>query len=227
MPVQAVIFDRDGVLTHFAVAEAIAFFQPLLPLTLTEIASKWTQWGAKMKFPRSVSEEHLFFQGLWNALSDEFQLSSHAHSQLLQFEYTKYLRSFADARPALLAVREQRLAVGVLSNFSLASLDHSLTAVNLADLVDAACAATVIGDAKPNVAAYQFASRALGMLPEECLFFDDEIECVMGGQAAGMHAYWVDRQRATHAVEENIVCDLTAIPQILAEFGKNSALGKK
>jgi|GEM_PF-782250 len=222
MPVKAIIFDRDGVLTHFAVTDAIAFFQPLLPLTLDEIARKWDQWGAKVAFPRTTSEEKIFFNGLWNALSDEFKLSRAAREQLLRFEYIHYLRPFADARPALLDARRRLLPIGVLSNFSLASLEDSLLAVNLADLIDAACAATVIGASKPSREAYQIASRALGVLPEECLFFDDELACVEGGRAAGMHAYWVDRRRTSHALAENIVHDLTAIPQILAEIGGTS-----
>ncbi len=218
MPIKAAIFDRDGVLAHFAIAEAIAFFQPLLPLSLNEIAQKWDEWGAKVAFPRTVAEEKIFFQGLWNALSDEFALSAQARQQLLQLEYTTFLRPFADARPALLEARQHGLAIGVLSNFSLATLDRSLEVINLADLVDAACAATVIGASKPSMAAYQIASRALGLSPADCLFFDDEPDCVAGGRAAGMHAYWVDRKRTAHALAENIVCDLSAIPQILTHI---------
>ena len=222
MQIKAVIFDRDGVLAHFAIKEAIAFFQPLLPLTLNEIARKWDEWGAKVSFPRNVAEEKVFFQGLWHALSDEFALSDAARQQLLQVDYITFLRSFPDARPALLAARQHGLAIGVLSNFSLATLDLSLEAIHLADLVDAACAATVIGASKPTLAAYQIASRALGVSPAECLFFDDEPDCVAGGRAAGMHAYWVDRSRPTHLLAENIVCDLSAIPQILADISSKN-----
>jgi FMN phosphatase YigB (HAD superfamily) len=73
----------------------------------------------------------------------------------------------------------------------------------------------VIGAAKPSPEAYRIASHALGVQPEECLFFDDEIECVKGAQAVGMGAYLVNRRSAGHVIAEGTVQDLTAIPLIL------------
>jgi putative hydrolase of the HAD superfamily len=215
MPVRAIIFDRDGVLTNFDVAAAVAFFAPRLPFSLEELALKWNQWGKRVGFPRSVAEEKIFFRNFWHAMSDEHRLAAEVRAELQQFEYTSCMRAFPDARPALSQARRLGLRIGVLSNFSLASLDASLAAVNLADLVDVACAATVIGAAKPAPEAYHFACRALCTKPEECLFFDDEIACVEGGRAVGMRAYLVDRQRAKHAFAGGIVRDLTAIPQML------------
>jgi putative hydrolase of the HAD superfamily len=220
MPICAIVFDRDGVLTNFDVAAAIAFFAPRLPFSLEELAIKWNQWGRRAGFPRSLAEEKVFFHDFWNAISDEHQLPGKVRAELLQFEYTSCLRAFPDARPMLAEARRLGLRIGVLSNFSLASLDASLAAVNLADLVDVACAATVIGAAKPASEAYLFACQTLQMPPEECLFFDDEIACVEGGRAVGMHAYLVDRQRAEHAIAEGIVRDPTAIPQALIRHGQ-------
>ena len=145
MPVKAIIFDRDGVLTFFDITVALAFFQPLLPLTLEEIGETWAIRGKKVGFPSNLAEELTFFQGFWDAISDELNLSTEIRQQLQQFDYTSCLRPFPDARPALLDARQRQLRTGVLSNFSLASLDVSLAAVHLADLVEVACAATVIG----------------------------------------------------------------------------------
>ncbi len=216
MSVKAIIFDRDGVLAHFDLKLALAFFQPLLPLTLDELADKWKRQGKKVGFPRNLAEEITFFQGFWDVISDELSLSSEIREQLQQFEYTSCMQPFGDARPTLLDIRQRKLPIGVLSNFSLASLDASLIAVNLIDLVDVACAATVIGAAKPAAEAYLTISRLLGVEPNECLFFDDEIACVEGGRAVGMHAYLVDRRRTEHALAEGVVRDLTVIAQILA-----------
>jgi putative hydrolase of the HAD superfamily len=215
MPVKAIILDRDGVLTDFDGAAATAFFQPLLPFSLAEIAERWAKWGSKVGFPRTLAAEQHFFEGFWNAIAAELDLSAAMREQLHQFDYTRMMRPFAEVRPILLQVREQGLRIGVLSNFSLASLDASLRAVGLADLIDVACAATVIGAAKPAPAAYLFTSQALGVQPAECLLFDDEIACVEGGRAVGMCAYLVDRRRTAHAFSERIISDLTAIPQIL------------
>ena len=139
-------------------------------------------------------------------------INRHVHER---FEYTSCMLPFLDARPALLEARQRKLGIGVLSNFSLASLDGSLAAVDLAELVDVACAATVIGAAKPDAKAYLTITQLLGVQPEECLFFDDEIACVEGGRAVGMQAYLVDRQSTKHEIAKGIVCDLTAVAQIL------------
>lgn len=159
--------------------------------------------------------EKIFFRGFWDALSDEFNLAVDLRQQLHQFEYTHYVRPFPEVRPILLEVRRRKVRIGVLSNFSLASLEESLAAVNLADLVDVACAATVIGAAKPAPEAYRIASHRLGIQPEECLFFDDELACVEGGRAVGMRAYLVDRRRREHALPQGVVCNLTGILEIL------------
>lgn len=217
MRVKAVIFDRDGVLTYFDVAVATAFFQPLLPFSLEEIADKWGKWGKKVGFPRNMAEEQRFFRGFWDVIAAELNLSLTIREQLHKFNYTSTMRPFSDVRPILQKLRTHGLRTGVLSNFSLASLDASLEAVELADLIDVACAATVIGAAKPTPAAYLFASQALGVQPAECLFLDDEIDCVEGGRAAGMRAYLVDRRRSEHALTEGIICNLTAIPEILRD----------
>ncbi|MCB0062710.1 MAG: hypothetical protein KDE19_11365, partial [Caldilineaceae bacterium] len=107
MAIKAIIFDRDGVLTHFAVAEAVAFFQPLLPLSLEELSNKWVQWGQLVGFPRSVSEEKRFFQTFWHRLSEELGLATEVRAQLLQVNYTAFLQPFPDARPALLDARRR------------------------------------------------------------------------------------------------------------------------
>ena len=179
-------------------------------MSLDEISDRWEAWGQQVGFPRTLSEEQTFFSGFWDQLGREFQLSSDILTQLHAFDYTTCLHPFADARPALRWARKAGLRVGVLSNFSLASLEDSLVATGLADLVDAACAATVIGVAKPAPESYLAVTRALGVEPEQCLFFDDELPCVDGARALGISAYLVDRTQATHRLSQGVVSDLSA-----------------
>lgn len=215
MNYRAVIVDRDGVLTDFEMAAAATYFAPLLPISLWEMSDRWEAWGAKVGFPRSLAEERRFFAGFWDALADEFGLDSDSRAALHGFDYTGFLKPFADVRPALDAARRAGLKIGVLSNFTLASLEPSLEATGLADAVDAACAATVIGASKPHVQAYRIAADALGVEPRECLFFDDEQPCVDGARAAGMTAYLVDRNRNEHDLAQGVVCDLSGIAAAL------------
>jgi putative hydrolase of the HAD superfamily len=219
MPIHAVVFDRDGVLTDFDLEKATRFFTPRVPLSVWEIAARWNAWGQQFGFPRDLAGETTFFHTFWDALCDEFALTPEVRADLHRFDYTSCLLTFPDVRPALEVARAAGLRTGVLSNFSLASLDASLAATGLSHLVDAACAATVIGVAKPDPAAYRMVAERLDVALADCLFFDDEVVCVEGGRRAGMTAYRVDRSRRTHALAEGIVADLSALRLLLQRLG--------
>ena len=199
MTSRALIFDRDGVLTYFDLAAAATFFAPLLPISVWEMAAQWQEFGETHGFPSSVEAEHTFFAAFWAQMRLRHGLSPAQHDALLALDYTQFVRAFPDARPALHWAHQAGFRTGVLSNFTLASLDASLCAAGLAGEIDAACAATVIGAAKPYPAAYRAIAATLGVAPGECLFFDDELICVEGAAAAGMRGYLVDRRQGPAA----------------------------
>lgn len=214
-PYQAVIFDRDGVLADVDYQAAAAFFAPLLPISLDRLAAFWQAFGEANGFPANMEEEAHFWRDFWHHLQDELSLSDEVTAQLRQLDYTRFFRPFPDARPAMLAARQRGLSIGVLSNFSLASLEPSLAAIGVDDLVDVAAAATVIGAAKPAPAAYLSVTEALGVSPEACLFFDDEMQCVHGARALNLEAYHVDRGRAEAELEGGVVVDLSVLTALL------------
>ena len=227
--IQAVVFDRDGVLTYFDTEAAAAYYHPLLPISIYELAVEWQKWGAKNGFPSSVAEEQHFFLRFWTYIGDQYALPSAHTEKLKTSRYIDYVRPFPDARPALIEAKERGLQTAVLSNFTLASLEESLIAAGLYDLVDLACASTVIGAAKPEPDAYLIVSSTLGVRPEQCLFFDDEEECVTGGSSVGMHAYLVDRRRHLPIGETKSVQDLGAVGSILDAYGvdRSSTAGRR
>lgn len=211
---RAVIFDRDGVLTHFDLPMLRELFSSLIPLPLEAVAARWQRW-CERGGPRTPSEETTFWAAFWDGICDELELGGAQRERLHAFDYTRSVRAFPEARATVLAARAHGLKVGVLSNFPLVSLDASLVAAGLADLIDVARSAPAIGAAKPDPNSYLSVTRALGVEPEECLFFDDELECVEGARAVGMTAYLVDRRRAAHSVEEGVVRDLAVLPSLL------------
>ena len=131
------------------------------------------------------------------------------------YEEQEALLHPCSARPALELVRASGRKTGVLSNFSLASLEPSLAAAGLIDLVDGICAAHVLGAAKPAAEAYHAIADALGCPPAACVMLDDEPACVEGARAAGMRAYLVDRSRAGHDLERGVVADCSALAELL------------
>lgn len=219
---RAVIFDRDGVLTHFDLPLLRESLGPLVPLSLAEIGARWQRW-CQRGGPRTAEEEAAFWAEFWDAICRELQLDEGVRQRLHAFDYTRAVRPFPDASVALMEARERRLKIGVLSNFPLASLEASLTAAGLYHAVDVALSASVIGAAKPAPASYLAMTEALGLEPEECLFLDDEADCVDGARAVGMRAYLVDRSRGEHALADGVVRGLDVLP-LLDPISQREAL---
>ncbi len=221
MAIQAVIFDRDGVLTYFDTRVVMTSLLSILPLSVEELTERWWQWEHAHGVPTDAEEEARMFTLFWERLADELSLPAGQRAKLHQFDYTTVFRAFPDARPAMAAARAHGLRVGVLSNFDLANIEATLEAVGLLDLVDVACAAPVIGAEKPARAAYEITAGKLGVPPTACLFFDDVPAYVAGAREAGLHAYHVDRGRETHNLDAGIVRDLSAITTLLKSSPKH------
>jgi FMN phosphatase YigB (HAD superfamily) len=204
------------VLLDFDLEQAARFFAPRVPLSLWAISDRWQAWGEQKGFPRSLDEEHTFFEGFWDNLCDEFALPSATRMELYRFDYATCFSVYPDVVPALQFAKASGLRVGVLSNFGLASLEQTLLNSGLASWIDVACAATVIGVSKPERAAYTITAERLGVAPEQCLFFDDEMVNVAGAVASGMQAYHVDRTLTAHRLVNITVADLSALSQLLS-----------
>jgi len=213
----AVLFDRDGVLTYFDVDAAVEFFRPLLPISLTEIARRWQALGTTIGFPRNLGEERLFWAAFWDQLSAEFVLTAEQRATLGALDYTRFIVPYPEVRSVLVQLRAQNIQLGVLSNFSLASLEQSLVTAGLAEYFEIACSAAVTGAAKPNPQAYQIALDALQVAPGQCLFFDDEADCVEGARSMGLLAFLVDRRAPAHNLAQGVIANLEAVTLLVTQ----------
>ncbi len=189
----AVILDRDGVLTSFDVESALAYINQVVPLSLDALLERWHLWGEEHGNPSTYAAEARFFKELWLSIAHDYDLESDATTRLLNFDYTNHMLVYDDVIPALEFISERGIKIGVLSNFALATLDRSLRKLGLSRFIDVACAASVIGVAKPDRNAYYAICHRLNEDPNSCLFFDDEPECVVGAYHAGLRAWLVNR----------------------------------
>ena len=213
MPIRAVIFDRDGVLSTFDMQAVAAFILPIVPQSLDELGQHWIRWTDQVGPPSSAEAEDAYWRAFWDWLAAELALDATHLAQLHHFQYLDFISVYPDSRPALLAAKNGGLQVAVLSNFSLLSLDRSLARLGLADLVDLAISATAIGVRKPDPAAFRTVTTALGVAPSECLLFDDEPPNVAAARRLGMTAYLVDRAAALHGL--GTVADLSGLADLL------------
>lgn len=222
MTIKAIIFDRDGVLTNFDTDKAEAYFKPLLPVNIEEISNYWDTWGQKQGFPKNIAEEAIFWKNFWEDFCQHFQVSPQVKEKLIKINYTEFMFAYPEARETLSALYASKVKIGVLSNFTLASLEASLSDMKLMEFIDIAHTAINIGVSKPHPEAYLIMTNALQVSPQECLFFDDEIDNVKGAEKFGMHAYYVKRSQSHHDFEHRIICDLTPVLTLLEKYNKKN-----
>ena len=98
----------------------------------------------------------------------------------------KELALFDDVAPALGALRDAGLKLGVISNMG-RELGALLEHLGLANRLDAWMSSEEAGVAKPHAAIFQAALRKAGVKPDRALFVGDSYESdVLGAQNAGM-----------------------------------------
>jgi putative hydrolase of the HAD superfamily len=185
------------VLARFDLSRARSALCSLLPLDLDELGRRIRVHEAVVGSPQSGGEERGFWLDFSRTLAAELGLDEDTRARLERFDPRDVLAVFPDARSALERARARGLRVGVLSNFTLLDLGTSLAAIGLADLVDVALSAAVIGAAKPEPAAFAAIARALGVAPADCVFVDDRPEHVAGAAAVGMTAALLARPPCT------------------------------
>lgn len=203
MTTRALVFDRDGVLTHFDFAPLMALFEGVPKASFEAL---WRAWQAHTRLappPRRASAESGYVAAFWRTVREAWELDDALEARLNRFDYTTAIRAFDDARPTLERARERGLRIAVLSNFPFVGLQASLRAAGLLDLVDVTFAAGVAGAPKPDPSAYLHTLDRLDVSPAECALVDDEEECVDGARRVGIRAYRLDR-RAKEATPESI-----------------------
>jgi putative hydrolase of the HAD superfamily len=77
--------------------------------------------------------------------------------------------------------------VGLVSN-CVANTRPLLDSVGLSAAVDATVLSCEVGAAKPTEQIYLEATAALGVLPEDAIFVDDQVRFCLGAESVGMQS---------------------------------------
>jgi putative hydrolase of the HAD superfamily len=103
-------------------------------------------------------------------------------------------RLFPDVPGLLAAAEDERLPVALLTNSAQAPTRVKLEALDLVDRFDVVVTTDTLGFGKPDPRVYLEACRLLGAEPDRVLCIGDSIEWdVLGAEAAGLRAVWLDR----------------------------------
>ncbi|GGR83907.1 HAD family hydrolase [Deinococcus sedimenti] len=200
-PLRAVLFDRDDTIAFTdpgVYREAALWGQETFGIDARTfggaLREQWNRRALDWWDLRTQAQEDAFWQAYGDELAGILNLTQEQTAQLMaRWPYEAYMKAVPNARDVISALRARGLKVGVLSN-TLPSIDRTLRAVGLDDLVDAAVASCSVGVHKPDAGAYWHAAEALGVPPTGVLFVDDKIENVEAARALGMHALLIDLQ---------------------------------
>jgi putative hydrolase of the HAD superfamily len=106
-------------------------------------------------------------------------------------------RAYPDALPALSALAEAGIRLGVVANWDV-SLTDVLARLGLAHAFAVVVTAASVGAAKPDPKPFTVALERLGVDAAECLHIgDDPVTDVAGATAAGLTALLLDRSGTT------------------------------
>ena len=196
---RAVLFDRDDtiVLTDPGVyREAALWAAGRFGLAAAQVGqtlqAQWTENMARWWHLRTLDDEAAFWTGYGEELARRLGLPASAAIEWMEtYPYERYMKPVPGARAVLTELRLRGLKIGVLSN-TLPSIDRTLEAVGLADLVDVAVASCTLGVHKPDAGAFLHAASVLDVRPAEVLFIDDKLENVEAALALGMRARLID-----------------------------------
>ncbi|SMB92498.1 HAD family hydrolase [Deinococcus hopiensis] len=196
---RAVLFDRDGTIAttdREVYREAAGWLGARTGLDTRSISqtllAHWQERAEGWREVRSEADEEAFWAAYMDALAQRLKLGrAHAAALLENFPYERYLKAVPDAREVLSRLRARGLKIGVLSN-TFPSIDRTLAATGLADLVDVAVASCAVGVHKPDAGAFGAALERLGLPAEAVLFVDDLPENVEAARALGMAAVRID-----------------------------------
>lgn len=199
LSVSAILFDRDNTLSFTNVQvyrEAAAWLAKTYQLdpenALKTMVNHWNNSAHHWNHIHTLEQEEEFWREYALQLIEQLSLPAEFAAELLkEYPYERFMQAVPGVREMLLELRQQGLKIGVLSN-TLPSIERTLVAIGLADLIDCALSSCTLGVRKPDVQAFKLAATALQLEPADILFIDDLEENIVGAKQAGMHAKLID-----------------------------------
>ncbi len=197
----AVIFDAGGTLIGF---HEPAPFRDLLD----KVGMPSTDQEARLLHRRFVDQIRARRDGAQGLGVDEVEIDNWwrgifqetwpgrpdiAEEMFRWFRADRFDRVFTDVFPALNALREHGMPLGVLSNFG-KNLDHLLVQLGLRDYFDFVLVSVRVGMAKPDPRFFDLAVSKTGRPRDRLLYVGDHLgDDIEGARGAGLHAVLVDR----------------------------------
>jgi putative hydrolase of the HAD superfamily len=196
--IAAVIFDWGGTLSEFVDAELVDAWRlaarHIDPAHKDEIAERLVRveadfWATTSSHQRSATLADLLARAAIDLGLDVAEALLEEAAVRHLDAWTPHIRHDPDAVPALTALRDAGLRIGMLSNTHWPRSFHErfLARDGLVDLIDARLYTSEMPFQKPHASAFQAAAEALDVAPAEAVFVGDRPwDDISGAKSTGM-----------------------------------------
>ncbi len=205
-PIRAILFDLDGVIVDSN--PAIEHFWKSITdqegIELTDSAIRTWIHGRKVGDTLS---------GLFGHLSEERhqEIREAAH----QFDLSITPKPVAGVTDFIRQLREHSLPVGLVTSSHHSRMLKMITALDIHEQFTHFVTAHDVSKGKPDPEPYLAMSSKMGLLPGDCLVFEDAISGIQSAQNAGMHSIgigkdWARQDLRLHGAKD-VISDFSEI----------------
>jgi 2-haloacid dehalogenase len=198
--IRALVFDAYG--TLFDVHSIVATCERLFPGKGAALAQTWRVKQLEYTWLRNSMQRHVDFNDVTQdalRVACEALALSYADAVLdeLNLAY-RTLQPFADARPALEALRaaNNKPKLAILSNGAPDMLNAVVKHNGFDMLLDEVLSVEDVGVFKPDPLVYQLAVDSLGIAKNEIGFVSSNGWDAAGAKAFGFNVFWINRSGA-------------------------------
>lgn len=144
-------------------------------------------------------------------------------------ESERPVRLYSDVRRCLDILRDERRALGVVSNStSEATLRRLLDRVGILEYFTRILSSGTEGVEKPNPEIFRRAVQRLNVLPEETVYVGNlAFTDAKAAEAAGLHGLWLHREGFGYGEDPPEITSLLEVPTVIRRLENGEAVGRR
>jgi len=184
MVVSAVIFDLEGTLIDISDYHILAFKEVMRKNYSLDFTREDFLAGYGMH-PWHIAEMFLKKHGV-NASEAECRRLAEEKQVILRAKYADKVRVLPGARELLERFKAAKIRIALASSTPGKNVEFMLKNTGLKGFFKVVVVAEDVAEAKPDPGIFLLAAKKLGVLPSDCVVFEDSVHGVKAAKAAGM-----------------------------------------
>ena len=223
MTIRAVVFDLFGTLLDVgSLGDAVGSYAP----DPTAFVATWRKKQLAYAFASTIIDAHEDFDTM-TAYGLRYAAAKHgvtlddtvAHTLISAWEH---MQPYADALPALRALRAAGIPCAILTNGTPATAARAIAAAGIGDSIDEVLSVESVGVFKPDRRVYALATKRYAAAPAEIAFVTSNGWDATGAAAFGLGVAWCNRANAPREtfgpLPKWTIASLVELPALIFEW---------